>query len=517
MDSLSPSLVLAAYAEPLLDARRVALFGDATSPLAAELIERGSRAVHVYDPEPSRVAEAAGLNRARQISIVPLDEVDVAVRDGAFDVAIVEDLSTFADAGELLKQVRRALGPRGVAIIASPNFDAKLTLLPRATSASSVSKLSYYDLYDAVSTEFSEVRMLGQTPFVGYAVVDFTPGNDAEVALDSGLVPGGAEEPEWFVAVASHRAVELDAISVVQLPSPSLVGGRADAKVADDLRAARVNEARLTDRIAELDRENAELRERHRLTDAPGLAGRVASLETTLAERDSRIGELEARLVTTDRRAAGAGEELDRLRKGAEEGERLRKKTEELERLRKKVAEDFDAAKGELATRRTENQALESRLSARDSEAQALVGRVAARDAEIQAFGSKVSALEAELRTARERSVEESPAELTELETGLKERGERIRKLETDLREAERIGRELVREVAGFRERAAKSGSAEKKPALPDSAPLLLENARLRADLEAASWSVTELEERLAVAARSPGTLTGAPHDLASG
>ena len=507
MDSLSPSLVLAAYAEPLLDARRVAVFGDATSPLAAELIERGSRAVHVYDPEPSRVAEAAGLNRARQISIVPLDEVDVAVRDGAFDVVIVEDLSTVADAGELLKQVRRALGPRGVAIIASPNFDAKLALLPRTTSASSSSKLSYYDLYDAVSTEFSEVRMLGQTPFVGYAVVDFTPGNDAEVALDSGLVPGGAEEPEWFVAVASHRAVELDAISVVQLPSPSLVGGRGDAKVADDLRAARANEARLTDRIAELDRENAELRERHRLTDAPGLKGRVASLETTLAERDSRISELEARLVTTDRLAAGNGEEL----------ERLRKKAEELERLRKKVADDLETAKGELATRRTETQALASRLSARDSEAQALVGRLAARDVEIQALGSKVSGLEAELRTARERSIEESPAELTELETGLKERGERIRKLETDLREAERIGRELVREVAGFRERAAKSGSPEKKPTSPDSAPLLLENARLRADLEAASWSVTELEERLAVAARGSGTLTGAPHDLASG
>ena len=94
MELLSPSVVLAAYAEALLEGRRVVVFGDATSALPAEILERGARAVHVYDPEPARVtAVAAGKNRSKQISVVPLDEADVAVRDGAFDLAIVEDLS----------------------------------------------------------------------------------------------------------------------------------------------------------------------------------------------------------------------------------------------------------------------------------------------------------------------------------------------------------------------------------------------------------------------------------------
>src|ERR1700742_3374244 len=125
MEALSPGIVLAAYAEALLDGRRIVLFGDSTSGLAEELLERGARNVQVYDPEPSRAALAAGQNREKQLAIAQHDDADLAVRDGAFDVAFVQDLSSVGDPRALLRQVRRALSTRGAAIIATPNPDAK--------------------------------------------------------------------------------------------------------------------------------------------------------------------------------------------------------------------------------------------------------------------------------------------------------------------------------------------------------------------------------------------------------
>src|ERR1041385_5234065 len=219
MELLTPGIVLASYAEGLLDGRRGIVFGDSTSPLAEEMVGRGARSVHVCDPEPARAGEAAARNRSRQISIVPLDEADVSGRQGAFDVAIVEDLSNAHDAAALLKQVRRALSPRGVAFVACPSPEAKRPLVPRTGGGRGGAPLGYYELYDKVAAEFAEVRMLGQTPFVGYAIVDFAPTEELEVELDSGFLPNGAEEPEWFIAVAAREPVDLTAFDIVQLPA----------------------------------------------------------------------------------------------------------------------------------------------------------------------------------------------------------------------------------------------------------------------------------------------------------
>src|SRR5271170_4231032 len=97
---LHPSIVLSAYLEPLVRGRRVAVLGNATIGLPDELGERGARLVHVYDPDPARVAEAiaraAGRSASRPHGIAhALLAGDLGVRDGAFDVAIVPDLSLF--------------------------------------------------------------------------------------------------------------------------------------------------------------------------------------------------------------------------------------------------------------------------------------------------------------------------------------------------------------------------------------------------------------------------------------
>src|SRR5690606_7092431 len=134
----------------------------------------GARLVHVYDSDLTRVAEASARGSSGEIAFAPLGQSGVAVRDGAFDVGIIENLAAADDAQALTRRVRRASAPRGVAVVACPNLELQAVVLPDAESARSGA--TYFELYEIVSREFDEVRMVGQTPFVGYALADFTPG-----------------------------------------------------------------------------------------------------------------------------------------------------------------------------------------------------------------------------------------------------------------------------------------------------------------------------------------------------
>jgi hypothetical protein len=544
--SHTPSVVLAAYAEPLLEGHRVLFFGDATSAVADELLLRGARTVHVVDPEAPRASEAASANRSKQIAVVPFDEADLAVRDGAFDVALIADLTVFRDPERVLARAERALGSRGVAIVAVPNADAKLSLVPRPFTGRHEATVGYYELYDAVAARFPEVRMFGQTPFVGYAVVDFAPEGDPNVSLDSGLVPGGAEEPEWFVALASKQPAELDAFSIVQIGAAQVLGPRADTKVADELRAAKAAEARLADTVAELDQKLADARTTSKETEAR-LAGTVAELEQKLEGARTAGKGTEARFAGTvaelEQKLAAARSELEQKVADARNAAKALAEARveppappppppappapvvaapdprlaELEAGIREALARAERAETELRTQRDDAAAAAKAAAAAEKasaaadkasaearrDAEALVRERAARaelekrakqlEVELEGRTAERDRLTAEL-AARSRDIEkltavaaeDGPDDLKRLEDALRERAERIRRLETDLREAERIGRELVR-------------AASRVPATHGGAPdLTVENARLKADLEALGWTLEELEGRLA-------------------
>jgi len=219
--SLEPSIALAAYAEPLASNRRVLVFGNALAALSVQLLERGARSVHVSDLDPVRVSEAAARNRSSQISFSSLADSDLSVQAGSFELVLVENLGAFGPMG-LVSKAKQALAPRGVAIVACPNPEAAYPLLRSGNPAAT--RLDYYALYDAVAAEFEHVRMLGQTPFVGYAIADFSAAGEPEPALDTSFVPGGAEEPDLFIALASEHEVRLDEFAVIQLPTRRLLG-----------------------------------------------------------------------------------------------------------------------------------------------------------------------------------------------------------------------------------------------------------------------------------------------------
>src|ERR1044071_734877 len=92
--SVSPD-VLVAYLEPVIDGSRVVLVGDAASGAAELFLELGARAVHVFDPDAARAKRGTPATKGVTIAALPAHDFDV--RDGAFDVALVPDLSALAD------------------------------------------------------------------------------------------------------------------------------------------------------------------------------------------------------------------------------------------------------------------------------------------------------------------------------------------------------------------------------------------------------------------------------------
>lgn len=299
--------ILSAYTEPLVRGRRVAVLGDVSLGLAARVADRGARLVHAYDPSPARVAEAiARAGRGGPVTYAVL-EGELGVRDGAFDVVIVPDLSIFEDPTSFLRRVRRLVSHSGAAIIASPNPE-------RARgSKRRVAALGYYALYDVVSLQFTLVRMAGQAPFAGYTVADFAPEGEPEVTVDTSL-QAGSVEPEWFIAVGSEHPVELESYSVIELPAiaPELLAPAATAGRENDDRVALV-EAQT--RLAMVTTELETLRERQRdkARQPDGEQVTTAALSTRLSELEAELGARQRRVEELEVQAGHAERHVERI------------------------------------------------------------------------------------------------------------------------------------------------------------------------------------------------------------
>jgi chromosome segregation ATPase len=543
---------LSVYAEPLLRGRRVAVLGDATLGLAAAVAQRGARLVHAYDPDPVRVAQALAVAaRGGTVSVAVLGE-DLGVRDGAFDVVFVPDLSLFDDAAELVRRARRLTSSAGVAIFATPNGKAERALVPRR-AVRSANGPGYYELFDAVSLQFSIVRMLGQAPFVGYTVADFAPESEPEVTVDTSLL-AASEEPEWFIAVASDRAIDLEAYSVIELPLADLALAMAAAsplseRHAEDRAALAEAQAGLALLRVELDNMRERQREQTRVAEATSAAtsSRVVELEIELAGRDKRLRELEARAgdahVRGERLAHAMSDMEEELRSQRDRATRLAKQLDDERKVRQKAEIELgmlrnNPALGErdqrIAKLSAELDAAHLRMTELEHAATqrapvapdpALVDRIAEleaamRDAqgEVVALAHQRDASEVQARalavelTALKHATEhashaEAPGvdDVTALERALHERGTRVSTLERELRESERIGGELIQELAASTLSASVSAPAEEGDMQLRRRldALATKAAQCEAELQAMSWRNIQLEQRLADAPAS--------------
>jgi hypothetical protein len=490
-----PSLALAAYSEDLVSGRRLVIFGNALSGLAETLVERGARLVHVYDENTARVGEAAARSTNASISFAPLTPGGIAARDGAFDVAFVEEVTEFADPVQLVTKLRRALSARGVGFVCTANPDVSSVFSTAAHLPQGRAPLSYYELYDLVSTQFDEVRMVGQTPFVGYALADFSPDSESEFSIDTGFVPGGAEEPERYVAVCSHFPVSLEPFCVVQMQAASLLTDTAETIAEQAPPQAPQPDAAL----AELRRELAVER-----SAKEKLEQLLRDVNEELRRRDEWVHELESRAATADERADAAEGALERLnaKRAREEArpskdagqvaeltQQLNQRTQELRVQERRVQElELKLAEGERhrsaeASRLTDLERrfleLQTQLAhAEKSQRLAEAAHEAAR-AEVQKLEQ-----EREQNTRAQDEITELQATVVELraqvsnvrsdlhlagdeiaraELQLIERGETVRSLREELAETERFAALLLAE--------RDFGAASASPKLEDQKP----------------------------------------------
>jgi len=278
-----------------------------------------------------------------------------------------------------------------------------------------------------VKAEFEYVRMLGQAPFVGYVIADFAPEGAPEPSLDTAFLPAGAEEPELFIAVASQQPVALEAFSVVQLPYRSVITGGSSSD-ADALRRSRGEALQMRTKLTEVE------------------AALAADKQAHVA-RDAKLREVEAALAT-DKQA--------------------------------------------IAARDAKLREAETRVFARDAELLALRQELENKNQQIKTHEASLTELSGKLKNGP--SAEEAnatAADLVALEKTLAERGEHIRKLERELREAERVGKELVRQLPG----SNPDSDAETRRKAVES-ELAQKLAKSQADLIATRWALEAAVKR---------------------
>jgi hypothetical protein len=522
--SVDPSLALGAWLEPLLPGRRTALLGDSSGPLAERLGRASGRRVHAYDPDAARVAASlAQRTGEREAAVVcaPFDEARDA-HEGAFDAVVLPDLSAFEDGAEVVALARGLLSARGLLLVASPNPE----VAPTARA------LGYYELYDLLSGTLEHVIMLGQAPFSGFTIADFSAAEDAGVTIDTSLTER-SEEPLSFVALASERAIDVDPYVLVQVHAPA---GRADSSAAmrDELERLRAEGQALRGQAAE----NAELRkqrddntrlaeERRRMATAAST--RAAELEARCDQLEAaakRARQMEERTVELGQRLERAEVELRREREArARDKERIEEELqEELDRMLERIADLEEALESEAAVTlpvepppppAADAQAVRG-YEFQLAELKKTLAEVRMERSDLAKQAARAAALERELAALRERDDEATrgPAandgelsrlhevEVDRLEGSLRDRAARLEALRRELLESERIGKELVRELLELRETRARHDNGEHgvEPG-GDLDALAQKCSRYEADLQAANWKIaalsSELDQRL--------------------
>lgn len=436
MHVLDPTIVLAPYLEPAVRGRRVVVFGDASGTLGSGLLERGARLVHVYDPDAVRAAEfAARRGPSRTLVIAPMPSGDLAVRDGAFEVAVVPDLSQFAAPDDVIARARRLVAPTGLAVFASPNQDA------RTVVSSRTAVLSYYELFDAVSLQFPDVRMLGQAPFAGYVIADFAPDGEPEVVVDTSLLERGAEEPGWFIALGSRGRQRLDGYSVIQVPQTLVREEAQDStRIAQAEAVSQTLQARsdhLASQLGPMQREVEQARARIAELEAQAVsASRVTTLETELEQRADQLKKMEARAGDTHVRASQLENKVrdleEELRHQRDRAFRLSNELEEEKKRSTKAALELGMI------RRTSELPIKPEAPRPEDQA-----RIATLEEALEATHKRISSLERELdrALAQEAALQKRIEELEDaVEDHLaidKQAGRRLVALEATLREKE--------------------------------------------------------------------------------
>jgi len=479
---LSPLSALLAHVEPYVAGRRILVIGNAGHSAAGHLLERGARLVQVFDPDARRVAVAAAQNTERKVTFAQL--TPHALRDGSFEMALIEDIELAESFDGLIAGVKRALGASGVAIFCARNSETSSGLLGAARGG-----VTYDDFSEALWDQFENVSVWGQSPFLGYSIVQFGLERPPEPVLDNGYIGDEGEPPDFYIAICESAGdfQPLSEMSIVQLPTTRLL--------LDSETGHREKERRAARRVETLEQEVAQLRRQVASSE-------VERLVTLLEERDHWIKQLESRAAQADARADDAEAEVDELEQELEqthktlltqakdlkqavsERDSARQQGPNLQTELKNLQQQLLAAREhesevthlsagrkaleeEINTLAQENGDLKKTVSHQSSSVDKLQKRIEILDAEVDDLHKQLDETEEYLRDAEDElhgvrvqletaeqtlvaSVQsaDQEKEVSNLEEQLTERGRRVLELENQMRKLENYSRSLKAELS---------------------------------------------------------------------
>lgn len=439
---------LSVYAEPLVERSRVLLVGDASPDVWALLLDMGAESITVVDHDVARARRVAAL-APRGVTVRGDAELALDMRDGAFDLAILADVSRLADPEAVVRRLRRVVDAAG-AVVALGRAQSEG---PEAFTELSSPTLDYEGLYDLFALSFEHVTMAGVLPFSGIVFAELgADTEDVAVSVDTRLAPE-ATPPSVFVVLASREARALDPYAIVQA---STTEGRARSASSEAAFAAMQLRAEL--------------------------------LASQLEEMRSRLAQAEA-----SPRSARVGPDSER------EIARLRKAEEELTSALTRVALERDAA----LVRIVELESTSTRLA---EGAATLERRIRAAEQSVAERERAVAIAQGEL----EHVARQHAAELLGLEEQLQERARTVAEHEREIGRREELVRDLVGRLEELREgSAAEPPPLPPEPAPRGAAPeevrvleakldaLALDVARRESEIVARGWKVRELDAAL--------------------
>ncbi len=467
--STSLGHVLAAYAEAYISGRSVLFIGDVDSGVPQRLLQLGARSVHAYDGDAAR-ARGAAQRSPRAVVVRPLPHT-FEVRDGAFDAAIVADMTASPDPEKLARELARLITTDGLVLAATANADA---------TGDTTRAIPYESFYDMFAVCFGFVRVAAKIPWRGVALAELGQGdNEPAVSVDSQLAPE-PPTPEHFVIAASHEAAELDTYALFQLPLE-------EQPSEEDL----ANEAAERVRQSEAARE-AEVEGERRI-----------SVQAAASARAEVMGAMAAELAEARLRADVLGTQLSESRAQSNRLGGYEQHLRDEREKNKRQAEELLRAAATIAA----------------AEQRVIVAQREVVDAEKRAT-TRLQHLEQSI----EKHAEEHAHELAQAEQRLRERASVVAELEREIVRRERIVRELVQSLEDARPQSPEPATAAESkfkasqtvepPPMAEAGPpdaeleaarqsvraMAMEIARYEGELLARDWRIAELEQNLAIA-----------------
>lgn len=283
-----------AVSEAYCGERRCALVGPGSSRLAEALLRAGARSVHHYATDDARAPVPLRLDRTLLVRALPAGEFDV--REGAFDLVVVESLALLGDLPTWLGRFRRLVGASGVFVAGAPRASD-------APAASGSPSFSVHELDELLAVQFGWVDLRGLAPFHGMVVAPIgAPGSIADFVLHP--LDDGRAAPASLVVVASQKTRALEPTLLLELEPPA--APEPHAPLLAPLAAANDGSAHA---LEGLRREHAQALERaaeERADLLDTIAMRERALREAESEGDRLRREIEALTGHLDRALSGA-------------------------------------------------------------------------------------------------------------------------------------------------------------------------------------------------------------------